>query len=436
MLYLIAAATVLAGAVAYNFGTYHPRAIFGLGAALALCLAGNAQLRKAVKQPAAVWLFGLCFAFAFWQNRSTPLFHVRYGGLPFTPFLAGLALAFLLIAWGLFSKRNWWFPALIVVYLAMGVWVIRAIPTPEIDVWTVQMNSVKALLEGTNPYSLRTWVGEHYNPDFYGPGIVQNGYANFGYPYWPVTLFLSLPGYAAFGDIRYSQLLSLAATALIIGYGFPRASKVAKLAGSLFLFWPRGFYILESGWTEPFLVVLIAITVLTAMRRPGLLWIPAGALFASKQYMLLMFPLAYLLIPRWRDLAIFTVKAAGLGAAITLPLVLWSVPDFWRSTIAFQLAQPFRKDALSFTAFAVNHGWPPPPAALGFLLFAGAMAWCLWRNPRTPAGFASALAVSFFFFVSFAKQAFANYYSLIIGTLCIVIAACADSPEPEVKKPS
>ena len=66
----------------------------------------------------------------------------------------------------------------------------------------------------------------------------------------------------------------------------------------------------------------------------------------------------------------------------------------------------------------------PPSAAWGFVMLALGMALSLWRCPKTPAGFFAAMAFSFLLFFSFNKQAFANYYFLVIGaSACAIVAA-------------
>ena len=55
-------------------------------------------------------------------------------------------------------------------------------------------------------------------------------------------------------------------------------------------------------------------------------------------------------------------------------------------------------------------GHAAPSAAVAFVAAAIAVGLSIWRLPRTPAGFASAVAVTFFVFFAFNKQAFCNYY--------------------------
>ena len=55
------------------------------------------------------------------------------------------------------------------------------------------------------------------------------------------------------------------------------------------------------------------------------------------------------------------------------------------------------------------------------------VAWVLaaWRAPRTPAGLGIASALLFLLFVVFAKQAFCNYYYLVLGCICCGLAVLA-----------
>jgi hypothetical protein len=61
---------------------------------------------------------------------------------------------------------------------------------------------------------------------------------------------------------------------------------------------------------------------------------------------------------------------------------------------------------------------------------------CLWRAERTPAGFAGAIALCFFVFFAFSKQAFANYYYMVIAAMCVSVVAekCMAGGESADKK--
>ena len=124
-----------------------------------------------------------------------------------------------------------------------------------------------------------------------------------------------------------------------------------------------------------------------------------------------------------RRLLTFLTKAAIVGAVLTLPFVLWNPAAFWRSVVTLQFHQPFRPDALSVLSWWASRGHEPPPALISFVVAAAASVFALWRLPRTPAGFAMAIAMTFFGFFAFNKQAFANYYFFVVGALYATVAA-------------
>jgi hypothetical protein len=125
-------------------------------------------------------------------------------------------------------------------------------------------------------------------------------------------------------------------------------------------------------------------------------------------------------------------KALGVAAAVTLPIALWDVGAFVRSAVLLQFRQPFREDSLSYPAAIYwSTGWRGP-AWVAFVLAAVAVVYCLRKCPRTPAGFAAALGLVCFVFFAFNKQAFCNYYHLVIGALCCAARAAAPVDPPTV----
>ena len=117
------------------------------------------------------------------------------------------------------------------------------------------------------------------------------------------------------------------------------------------------------------------------------------------------------------------------AAAVVLPFVLWNPWAFWRSVVALQFHQPLRLDALSYLSWWTLAGHAAPSAAVAFIAAAIAVGLSIWRLPRTPAGFASAVAVTFFVFFAFNKQAFCNYYFSVIGAFAVTLAACIPPEE-------
>jgi hypothetical protein len=233
------------------------------------------------------------------------------------------------------------------------------------------------------------------------------------------------------GDVRYAQLGAMTLAALCMATA--RRGPVGPLAAALFLFTPRNLFVLEQSWTEPFVVLFLAVTVWCAARLPRLAPFVLGLFLAVKQYAVLALPLA-LLIGRppmsWRGLARTALPAVAVAALVTLPLALGDLPGFIRAVVTLQFAQPFRPEALSYLglwAGPVVPGAPPPAPPFGtgvaFAVAAATGGLALWRLPRTPAGFALGVSALFLAFFVLNKQAFANYYFFVVGALSVAVAA-------------
>jgi hypothetical protein len=246
-----------------------------------------------------------------------------------------------------------------------------------------------------------------------------------------LSLFLALPGYLV-GDYRYSQLFAVEAAAALMAWS--SRERTAPLGAALFLLTPRAFFVLEQGWTEPFAVLLLAATVFCAHRaRPALPYV-LGLLLCVKQYLIFAYVPALFLVPNgdWRKTSTFVLKTFATALVVTLPLALWNIRAFFDDLVMMQLHQPFRSDALSYLAWFARDRPAPLPSWVALIptLLATILAW--WRLPRTPSGFAAAVAIVMFTFIAFNKQAFANYYYFVIGALCCAVAAEQSHP-PRVR---
>ena len=218
----------------------------------------------------------------------------------------------------------------------------------------------------------------------YGEGLSVNGRLTFGFPYPPLSLFLAIPGHL-FGDHRYSQLVAMTASGALMA--FARPGRLGALAAALFLFTPRGLFVLEQSWTEPFLVFLLSATVFAACRREACVPYLFGLFVVVKQYLVFVVPLAWLIVrrplPDRKDLGRWALKALAIGAAVSLPLALWNISAFTRDVVTLQIHQPFRLDALSYMANAVREGGSPWPASFAFIAAVLAVGLSLLRAPRT-----------------------------------------------------
>ncbi|HET9450142.1 MAG TPA: hypothetical protein VFO83_04645, partial [Aggregicoccus sp.] len=210
---------------------------------------------------------------------------------------------------------------------------------------------------------------------------------------------------------------------------YARPGRLGAAVAALYLFTPRGLFVLEQGWTEPLVVLGLAAVVFCACRLPRALPYALGLFLASKQYLVLALPLVLLLLAPpygWRSAWGLLWRAGATGLAVSLPLVLWDVGAFWHSVAALQVHQPFRPDSLSYLAWWKSLGHAAPGAGLAFLAVVPATLLALWRAPRSGAGFALGAALVLGCFFAFNKQAFANYYYFVLGALCVAAAAAGE----------
>lgn len=323
----------------------------------------------------------------------------------------------------------------------IGAWVIRQVPEPHIDVIPVHQDGFRALSRGQSPYGIQLEDIYRDNEPFYAPEMRDGKRVLFGFPYPPLSLLMAWPGHAVLGDLRYSEVAAFGValiTVLWLGlrvrqdgvsYGEP------LLCAGILALAPKFAFHVEQGWTEPFPIVLIALTVATALSRPRWVWLPLGLLVASKQHMVLALLFTPCLLgpapartvrDTMRALAGLIVKALAVAVVVTLPMALLDFEAFWRSAVVLQLREPFRLDSLSFTRELLLHGWQlDKHGALRVSLTAGAAALAVswWRAPRTPAGFAASLGLTCLMLAAFGKKAFLNYYFLVVWSFVIALAA-------------
>ena len=449
-------AAAIGYAIHVRDGEYWPSALKWVTIGLLLCTAGVTLPPRRVPsgrgRRVLLVALGVGLAFQFYQLGTSPA-----GGLNWWSndlrdarpenlrlFYAGVWCAAVLTT-GLFfdfrPMRAVCLPLLLTVHLLMGAWMIRSSPSPAIDVYAFQQIGPAKLLAGKNPYEIGmpdVYHGTQQERDraVYGTGLSQDGILNFGFPYPPLSLYLATAGYKLGGDHRYAQLVALTLAGLFIAYCRP--GRVAALAAALLLFTPRGFFILGRGWTEPFVVCLLAATVFCACRGLRVLPVALGLLLASKQYMVFALPAVVLLVPRpwsWRRAGILVAGALLTAAVVSAPLVLWDWRAFVHSAGTVQKLAPFREDALSYLVW-IYHQWGKQPGVwLAFAAMAVGMGVSLWRSPRGAAGFSGALALIYLAFIAFNKQAFANYYLFVIGALCCAVAATPLTSRQDASSP-
>ena len=423
-------ATALGCALQVNFGQYHPLALLWLCVALAcvgLCLAKPGAPAVRAIERRRVPLLGACLGvqFALLLARSPGATGALAGAVGLAPFRIGVLVAGVLCAVGLCAggrRRLLCLVGLLVTHALLGAWVLNVAPDPGVDVALFQRGAAEVLADGGNPYAMSfddPYPDSRASP-FYGPGVSSGGRLWFGYPYPPLGLLFTTPAHLL-GDFRLAHLACMTAAGALIALARP--GRIAFAAAALLLFTPRGFFVLEAGWTEPLAVLCLAATVFAACRAPRALPVALGLLLASKQYLvlsLLVVPLLGRTRRTWPPLA---GKALAVAAVVTLPLALWDLSAFWHSAVALQFRQPFREDSLSFLVPLAGLAGGRPPAWVAFALAAAAGVTAVRRMAVGPAAFAAALAATFLVFFAFSKQAFCNYYYFVVAALCCAAAA-------------
>jgi hypothetical protein len=428
--FLALAALTLGRALQVNNGFFHPDAFRWLMAALGLAIAGVAagRLRGRMEAASRRALPGLLLAGVLLQALqlfvSPPLMYAPLPSAQRSPFLAqtiaASALLAIVVAFASKRVRIAAFAALVCAHTAMGVWAVRTVPNPAIDVVTVHREAIAALKGGRSPYSIT--FADIYGGEsgFYAQGMSSGGRVQFGYPYPPLSLLLAAPAEWAFGDFRYAEVAALSVAAALVGaIGW---TPQAMLAGALLLTTPRVLFEIEQGWTEPFAVMLLAAAVAALSRGRAASAPLLGLTMAVKQYLgaaLLLVPLLPVSAAPVRKTAVVAVTVA---AAVTLPFLLWDPRGFLNSVVLLQFREPFRADSLSVPAWLASRGYAPPGMWVTAVAAAIAAVVSLGALPRTPASSAAGLALVTFAAFAFGKKAFCNYYFFVLGALAAAIA--------------
>lgn len=425
---LFASVAMLGQALQVREGFYDERALAWLTGALVLCAVGVLSLRwpplasqrlellpRIVAAIAIVWHVALLLT-------SSPGMYVQPRA-NIQLFRMGIVAQALLSAIGIAGVKRMarlWFPPLLAVHFALGVWMLHASPTPAIDVVVVHREAIDAMKAGRSPYAIN--FENIYSPEsgFYNPETVAGNRVMFGYPYPPLNLLAAAPARWIAGDYRYAQLTAWVIAAALVG--FMASGMIPKIAAVLLLLQPRGFFVLEQGWTEPLAICMLAFTLFAMARMPSLTAWASGLLIVTKQYLVLAVPLLWRFAVGRDGFRGFVLRAALVGAIVTLPFLIWSPRAFIESVLLLQLREPVRLDSLSFLSWAVRHGlgegsfiWAAAAATVGVAL-------TMLVTPNTPAGFAASFAFSSFLAFAFGSKAFCNYYFFVAGAMCCAIA--------------
>lgn len=302
---------------------------------------------------------------------------------------------------------------------------VAALPTPVTqDVDLFPREGTAALLSGENPYEITFENIYGKGTPLYAPEVQVGDRLDVGYPYPPLTLLLALPGEVLVGDHRYAATVGVGLTSLLLA--LMQRDRIARGAALLLAFSPLAFRVVYNGWSEPFVALFLAASVVAAVRAPGASPVTLGLLVAAKQYAAPSLLVAVVLLRTVRD-RIGAVRAFALSSAVALatilPFFLWNPGRFVHSVVVFHVLQPVRVDAVSIPGWLARADVATGPAWIAFFAAAFALMLVLRWAPRTPAGYAAGIAVVYLVFFLTSKQAFMNYYYFVLVALVAAVAA-------------
>lgn len=335
------------------------------------------------------------------------------------------------------SRARWVGIAVVAAgYLAVMSWMIASLPRPDIDVYVFQQEGARAFLAGENPFAMRFDIVAYPGHPYYSPDVIEGGRLDFGFIYPPLSLLLALPGVLLAGDYRFGAVAALSVGFVVLAsmHHSPRATA----AGLLLLFAPMTQQVLYYGWTDPFVILLLAVSAVALGKRSRLSPIALGLVVAVKQYMavvLVLAPVLLLALRRRVGTRAMVLIPAVVAVLTTAPFVLWDADSLLHSAVVVHLLQPFRADSLSVPAMLVRSGFPEPPTIIGFAFGATALAVTSLRAARTATGFFVGTAFVLMLFFLFSKQAFLHYYFLVAGLIACGVAAADLCTSPDDAPP-
>ena len=371
--------------------------------------------------------------------------------------------------WRRIASRLFW--GLVAIAIMIRVLMLFSSPHPVIDVHISQTLGAKGLLlqcapEEKRPPLLERMTGDgaerwalsqtrnvyamrfpspYFDPQRNGPRFDSEGnprekawFEHYGYP--PLTVYANALSFLLFKEIRGLWVLCDLIGALCI-YLLARRirpdvaqRRYAELATLAFLFMPRTLFVLEQSWTEPLVVATMGLLALATAsgRGPVLLGLILGLWLSSKQYVVVaVFGFLKFLRPAKR-LLIASLIALIVGAGLILPMAFWNFEALWHDVFGFFLQSFARPDALSVIGLLARFNiqlpwWLVTVAWVGGIVF---FTTCMRRSL---AGWLFSAAGSWLFFFMMGKQAFMNYFYVMIFALILTVAATPAIPltDPE-----
>ncbi len=305
------------------------------------------------------------------------------------------------------------FAAAVFAYLTYTI--VDKVPVPYVDVWYQLNRAAELLIAGESPYSTLF-------PDFYR-GTAWYGFDVPGFSYPPAVLLTSVAAHASGVDVRFVLSGMTIAAALLVARIASRAgwpNGTASLLAVSYIFTPRFGHVIVNGYSEPICGFLLALSVFLFQRGHMRLGFLIGGLFAtSKQYLLVVLPMFAL-----NTASLAQLVALGLGAVgLYLPWVFHEPGELWRAVFQVHIDRPARKDALTLSAWRINHNLRPLRRWLPIATGAGVGLLSALRF-RTPTRLATNTGICLLPMMLVSPQAFGNYYTLTCW--CFLIGFATD----------
>lgn len=387
--------------------------------AMGIVLLHVRKTRASALPSLSVLLLGLLSFLSLNLTSLTPAMYLRwtvYGNHFRTAIMVLLPIIPLLfVPWQpLMRVRPYAVFAIVLIAFAFRLVLPFASPEPIIDVFAMSQQSSRHLLQGRNPYVA------HIRDVYEGRGREKLGYVIKHYTYPPASLYPQAAAFALTGDVRYVFVAAEGIFLFILWWlGRKRwPAELLQLLMLLFLFHPRGLFVLEHGWTEPLLLCSLALFVLLWSRNKRTAALMTyGYFLAIKQYTV-FFALPLLILERnWRRLLLVALTAL----ATFLPFALWDGKSLWEQGILFQFLAPYRPDSLSLAN--VLRPWVGELSMI-WSTFTGATmtimtSWLLRRHGMR--GFLQACTLTFGAILVLGSWAFANYYYFLSGMILLTV---------------
>lgn len=417
--WLVLAFVAMAMGIAVDHGHYSIRAIalIGLSAGLLVFAAGRKQ-GEAASSPRVsletVLLGSLVFLLVAGVFDS-PGYHVESDAYRIFYIVAQLVLAgAVVLAW---IRPRLLQPVLlagVVLGFGLRVGMVISSPAPAIDVFTQFQESAAHLLHGLNPFSTAVSDPSHAQARF--------GYEVTGYAYPPANLYVQTISYAVLGDIRYASIaFELIAAGCLMAIVPVARRTTGWMLVLLFLFHPRGLFVIEQAWNEPLLVGSAGLFLWLAARRPQSRWtmVALGVFLSLKQY-LVFFALLFFARPgRWR----WVLPVSVVILVTWLPFLIWDANSAVSNGLLFQFRTPFRADGLTLSSLAYGWvGWQSTKwVAIGVGLVMSALCSRKFGRDEISGYLHSSVLTTLAVFLC-GSQAFANYYYFLGAMILFLIA--------------